>query len=428
MAERPFSAYSGDAPYVFVSYAHHDAERVYPELTWLREQGINIWYDEGITPGSRWSDALANALERAAHFVFLVSPRSAASQNCVDEVGFALERDKPVLAVHLEPTRLSPGLALRLGSRGVWQGRLIGPAETRRFLDGHASATDIAGNLGVGSVLMGSVRQLGRNVRITMEFVNAAGERIWSERLQEPLDTIFDRVEYVGDRIVWSLGNGLREYQFKQVADAPEDELGPWELGVKAWRLAFSPYMDAGAQREHRRLVERAIGLEPNEAFFKAAFAATLANNVLQGFSADREGDARRARAVGGSSPVRVRHDADERRHRLRLSRRPRAGGGALSARVREGATLRSGKVAIRHAASVCGTGRGRARDLRRSRNTEAARADLTVQLHGAGLRNQRRPAGGARNVANRRRRGAQPHHLHRARQPARSPVASTKR
>lgn len=78
MAERPFSAYSGDAPYVFVSYAHHDAERVYPELTWLREQGINIWYDEGITPGSRWSDALANALERAAHFVFLVSPRSAA--------------------------------------------------------------------------------------------------------------------------------------------------------------------------------------------------------------------------------------------------------------------------------------------------------------------------------------------------------------
>lgn len=50
--ERPFPAYKGNQPYVFVSYAHDDAELVYPEIHRLREAGFNIWYDEGISPGA----------------------------------------------------------------------------------------------------------------------------------------------------------------------------------------------------------------------------------------------------------------------------------------------------------------------------------------------------------------------------------------
>lgn len=115
--ERPFPAYRGNDPYVFVSYSHEDDELVYPEIEWLHGEGFNIWYDEGISPGSRWSDALARALSGSSHFVFLVTPNSAASQNCTDEVGFALEKGKPLLAIHLAETELPDGLALRLGSR-----------------------------------------------------------------------------------------------------------------------------------------------------------------------------------------------------------------------------------------------------------------------------------------------------------------------
>ena len=46
--DRPFPAYKGDEPYVFVSYSHSDASAVYPELVWLKESGFNVWYDEGI--------------------------------------------------------------------------------------------------------------------------------------------------------------------------------------------------------------------------------------------------------------------------------------------------------------------------------------------------------------------------------------------
>jgi len=40
--DRPIAAYTGDGPYVFVSYAHRDASAVYPELVWRQESGFNI--------------------------------------------------------------------------------------------------------------------------------------------------------------------------------------------------------------------------------------------------------------------------------------------------------------------------------------------------------------------------------------------------
>jgi hypothetical protein len=50
--ERPFPAYQGSEPYIFVCYAHDDMDVVYAELEWLRADGVNVWYDEGISPGA----------------------------------------------------------------------------------------------------------------------------------------------------------------------------------------------------------------------------------------------------------------------------------------------------------------------------------------------------------------------------------------
>ena len=102
--DRPFAAYVGDEPYIFVSYAHEDSEVVYPEIQWLRGQGFNIWYDEGISPGSAWSDEVALALSQCAVFLYFISPRSVASKNCLNEVNFCLSRERTILSVHLEET------------------------------------------------------------------------------------------------------------------------------------------------------------------------------------------------------------------------------------------------------------------------------------------------------------------------------------
>jgi hypothetical protein len=38
---KPFAAYSGDEPYMFVCYAHRDSAVVYADLVELRDNGVN---------------------------------------------------------------------------------------------------------------------------------------------------------------------------------------------------------------------------------------------------------------------------------------------------------------------------------------------------------------------------------------------------
>ncbi len=111
----PVSAYTGSAPYIFVSYAHADADSVFPDLGFLHSQGFRLWYDEGIDPGNEWPDEVARALEGASQFLVFISPSAIASSNVRNEINFALDSHKPFLAVHLVETQLSPGLKLRMG-------------------------------------------------------------------------------------------------------------------------------------------------------------------------------------------------------------------------------------------------------------------------------------------------------------------------
>lgn len=111
----PFAAYDGDDDYVFVSYAHQNARDVYRELEWLRGSGLNIWYDEGISPGSRWSEELATRIENCAVFLLFVTPESVRSEHCLNEIEFAQARQRNMLVVHLSETDLPSGLELSLG-------------------------------------------------------------------------------------------------------------------------------------------------------------------------------------------------------------------------------------------------------------------------------------------------------------------------
>jgi|TARA_Y100000310_G_scaffold279711_1_gene298992 TolB-like protein/Flp pilus assembly protein TadD len=135
--ERPFPAYQGEQPYIFVSYAHADAAIVYPEIRRLQEAGLNVWWDEGISPGQRWSDQLAVHVSHAALFLYFITPRSVESDVCLDEAYLRLEQSKPLLAVHLEQTALPEGLGLRLGSRqAILKHELTEPAYRDKLIMG----------------------------------------------------------------------------------------------------------------------------------------------------------------------------------------------------------------------------------------------------------------------------------------------------
>ncbi|MCZ6870331.1 MAG: TIR domain-containing protein [Gammaproteobacteria bacterium] len=115
--EKPFPAYTGEDSFIFVSYAHEDDALVYPELQRLKDRGFNVWYDEGISPGSEWTDALASAIERCDVFLYFVSPRSVASEHCQRELNFSLDQGCTLLVVHLEETEIPRALRLSFGNR-----------------------------------------------------------------------------------------------------------------------------------------------------------------------------------------------------------------------------------------------------------------------------------------------------------------------
>ena len=109
-------AYRGPDPDLFVSYSHADSQPVFPEIHFLQSRGKRVWYDEGIAPGTVWMESLATAIDNSKLLLFYVTPRSVASKHCRNEVNYALNADKQVLPVHLEPTQLPKSLLLSMAS------------------------------------------------------------------------------------------------------------------------------------------------------------------------------------------------------------------------------------------------------------------------------------------------------------------------
>ena len=72
----PFESYVGHDPYIFISYAHRDKEKVYPCLEFLNNQNINIWYDEGIPPSAEWVEEIAQAIKKSCLFFVFMSPHA----------------------------------------------------------------------------------------------------------------------------------------------------------------------------------------------------------------------------------------------------------------------------------------------------------------------------------------------------------------
>ena len=142
--DKPFSAYQGDEPYVFVCYAHADRAEVYPELIRLGQAGVNLWYDEGISPGSEWTEELAAAINGCARFLYFISPAAVESKYCRDEVQFARNAEKPIVSVYVHPTELPDGLRLEIGRFQAVVKYNLSDDDYRRKLHGAIAGSSVA--------------------------------------------------------------------------------------------------------------------------------------------------------------------------------------------------------------------------------------------------------------------------------------------
>lgn len=101
-------------PYIFVSYAHRDSGAVLPIIETLSENGYNVWYDDGIEPGSEWDENIASHIDQCSYFIAFISKAYMESENCKDELNYARDLEKENLLVYLEDVQLSGGMAMRM--------------------------------------------------------------------------------------------------------------------------------------------------------------------------------------------------------------------------------------------------------------------------------------------------------------------------
>jgi hypothetical protein len=92
-------------PYVFISYASADRQRVLDIVDALREAGITCWLDQhGIEGGANWGVRITEAIEGCSAFVLMSSTTSLSSRNVRQEVAVAWKFNKPYLPLLLDAT------------------------------------------------------------------------------------------------------------------------------------------------------------------------------------------------------------------------------------------------------------------------------------------------------------------------------------
>jgi TolB-like protein len=134
----------------------------------------------------------------------------------------------------------------------------------------------IANALNVDFVLEGSVRKDGERIRITAQLINAAdGYHAWSQTYDRDLVDIFAIQDEISDSVAGALGVRLGVGSVNAFRGAGTQDVEAYETYLKATQLnmLIQP-------RDRRRLLERAIELDPDYAAAWAALGLTIASTM----------------------------------------------------------------------------------------------------------------------------------------------------
>ena len=98
-----------ESPYVFISYASADRDRVLPIVDRLEQAGVRVWIDrEGIHGGANYALEITEALKSSAAILLMCSETSLTSRNVKQEIALGWKYDRPYVPLLLEPVTI-PG-------------------------------------------------------------------------------------------------------------------------------------------------------------------------------------------------------------------------------------------------------------------------------------------------------------------------------
>jgi len=121
--------------------------------------------------------------------------------------------------------------------------------------------------LGVRSVLEGSIRRAGNRVRITAQLINAAnGAHLWAERYDRDLTDIFAVQDEVTRNIVEALKVKLTATEAASIADIPTNSFAAHDMFLRGRELLRGTKWNREIFEQTVAVLTRAVELDPNYA------------------------------------------------------------------------------------------------------------------------------------------------------------------
>ncbi len=173
--------------------------------------------------------------------------------------------------------------------------RLISRSSVLKYRGREVNLREVARELGVGSVLEGSVRRLGNQVRVTTQLIDAeTDQNLWAETFTKDVTDVFQIQSEVAREIAQALASNLSPSEQRLIARQPTKNPEAYQLFLKARSLQQNQGTSAGNLRLIVDLLDRAIALDPE---FALAYAQlSVAHGLMYWFAIDQT-PARAARA-----------------------------------------------------------------------------------------------------------------------------------
>jgi adenylate cyclase len=143
--------------------------------------------------------------------------------------------------------------------------KVISRTSTQRFKNTAEQIPDIAKQLGVATILEGSVRKAGDKVRVHVQLIDAENDaHLWAERYDRQLDDIFEVESDIAGKIAEALQATLTGAERRAISARPTKSTEAHEFYLKGryhWRNFYAP----GYERV-REYFEQAVALDASYA------------------------------------------------------------------------------------------------------------------------------------------------------------------
>jgi len=113
MSNIQVESYTGNQPYIFISYSHKDKERVQPYIARLNQDCYRIWFDSYIEAGTAWAKTIAEHLSASSCLISFITDNYLNSENCLDEIEYAKDNKIPTLIIYLDDLDLPQEFKMR---------------------------------------------------------------------------------------------------------------------------------------------------------------------------------------------------------------------------------------------------------------------------------------------------------------------------